>query len=323
MTCSICKRSQPASNFSQYARTASAITRCRACSVACSQCLKPCTTARMFATGTSVCWNCYKAPRTCSRCEQQLPIENFDNQHVSAYDAKKIEFLVCKGCYEEGYRYNNIDEIRCRYGHSRGRAAFDKTSLNHLQQRGTIPACLICQSQLLCDACSVRQDPDKFDTCVLQNAKKYGRKLVCLACQAIGYSPRDCTTYVCVGSETTKPHVAGHLKFTHAALVRNSKNAGSAIPFRCVDCSGQSISQRGQKRPMDASTQEPKKPDDYNVNSLLRTLRQKDSWRCTCKNTQPAPKMRAKSAIAGKSHDPKCMLQRTILGERGDGAAKN
>ena len=69
-------------------------------------------------------------------------------------------------------------------------------------------------------------------------------------------------------------------------------------------------------RPTDASTQEPKKPDDYNVNSLLRTLRQKDSWRCTCKNTQPAPKMRAKSAIAGKSHDPKCMLQRTFFGER-------
>ena len=60
----------------------------------------------------------------------------------------------------------------------------------------------------------------------------------------------------------------------------------------------------------------PKKPDDYNVSSLLRTLRHKDSWRCTCKNTQPAPKMRAKSAIAGKSHDPKCMLQRTVFGER-------
>ena len=185
-----------------------------------------------------------------------------------------------------------------------------------MQQRGTIPACLICQSQQLCDACSVRKDPEKFDTKMLDNAQNLGRKLVCLACQAIGYSPRDCTTYYCVGSQTTDPHQAGHLKFTNAALVRYKQNAASAIPFRCVDCTGQPTSQRGQKRSMDASTQEPKKREDYNVSSLLRTLRQKDSWRCTCTNTQPAPKMRAKSAIAGKSHDTKCMLQRTVFGER-------
>ena len=135
----------------------------------------------MFATGTSVCWKCYKAPRTCSRCEQRLSIENFDNEHVSEYDNHRSKFLVCKGCYEEGYRYSNIDEIRCRYGHTRGRAAFDKKSLNNLQQRGTIPACLICQSQRLCDACSVRKDPDKFDTKMLDNAKTLGQKLVCLA----------------------------------------------------------------------------------------------------------------------------------------------
>ena len=31
---------------------------------------------------------------------------------------------------------------------------------------------------------------------------------------------------------------------------------------------------------------------------------------------QAAPKMRAQSAIAGKSHDPKCMLQPTFFGEK-------
>ena len=139
---------------------------------------------------------------------------------------------------------------------------------------------------------------------------------MCLACQAIGYSPRDCATYFCVGSQTTDPHQAGHLKFTNAALVRHNKNPASVIPFCCVDCTEKTTAQRGQKRPMHASTQETKKRDTYDVSSLLRTLRQKDSWRCTCKTTQPARKMRAKSAIAGKSHDPKCMLQRTVFGER-------
>ena len=112
------------------------------------------------------------------------------------------------------------------------------------------------------------------------------------------------------------PHQAGHLKFTHAALDRYKKNAASVIPFRCVDCTGQTTAQRGQKRPIDASTPKEEKRDNYDVKSLLHTLRQKNSWRCTCKTTQPAQKMKAKSAIAGKSHDPKCMLQRTFFGER-------
>ena len=137
IACSICKRSQPATNFSKYARTASAIARCRECSVACTQCRKTCTTAHMFATSTSLCWRCYKEPkicsRTCSRCDQHLSIENFDNKNISAYDAKEMKFLVCKACYEEGYRYNNIDEIRCRHGHSRGKAAFDDNSLKNLK----------------------------------------------------------------------------------------------------------------------------------------------------------------------------------------------
>ena len=162
----------------------------------------------MFATGTSLCWRCYKAnkicSRTCSRCDQQLSIENFDNKNVSAYDAKEMKFLVCKVCYEKGYRYDNIEEIRCRHGHSRGRAAFDKQSLKDLQKRGAIPACLSCQSQQVCEACKVRKDPDKFDKLILMNARTYSRKLVCLACQAIGYSPRDCATYLCAGSQTTE-----------------------------------------------------------------------------------------------------------------------
>ena len=95
------------------------------------------------------------------------------------------------------------------------------------------------------------------------------------------------------------------------------KNAASVIPFRCIDCEGQPTAQRGQKRPMPTSTQEAKKPDTYDVSGLLRTLRHKDSWRCTCKKAmQPAQKMRAKSAIEGKNHDPKCMLTHTSFGEK-------
>ena len=163
----------------------------------------------------------------------------------------------------------------------------------------------------------MRKDPDRFDKRILEHAKVDDRKLVCLACQAIGYSPRDCTTYFCVGSQTTDPHQAGHLKFTNTALLRYKRNAASVIPFRCVHCEAQPTEQRGQKRPLPTSTEEAQKPDTLDVSSLLRTLRHKDSWRCTCKKAkQPAQKMRAKSAIEGKNHDPKCMLTRTSFGEK-------
>ena len=112
----------------------------------------------------------------------------------------------------------------------------------------------------------------------------------------------------CVGSQTTNPHEAGHLKFTHTALDRYRKHPTSAIPFRCVDCTGESTSQRGTKRPLDASTPKPDKRDDYDVNSLLRTLRQKNSWRCTCKSGLPASNTKSKHSIHENKHDPKCML---------------
>ena len=141
ITCSICKQSQPATNFSIYAQRAASITRCRTCSVACSECLRPCTSARMFATGTSICWKCFKAPRTCSRCQRQLSI------HIKTSEAEKLKYLVCTACYNQGYRNDNIDEIPCREGHNRGTAAFDQESIRHWKTRQTVPLCVSCKLQ--------------------------------------------------------------------------------------------------------------------------------------------------------------------------------
>ena len=238
--------------------------------------------------------------------------ELFENAHTSAYDNSNIQFLVCKVCNEQGYRRDNIDEIPCRHGHSRGRDAFDKQDVGNWKRRGTIPECILCKSQQLCEACNVRKDPDKFDRRVLRNARKSSRKLVCLECQTLGYSPRDCQSYFCNGSETTGSHEVGHLKFTHVDLKRAKKNVASKIPLCCVDCKLEPANQRGHKRPL----AEGEEHGNYNVRALLQTLRQKGSWRCTCKSAQPAPKMKAKSALAGKYHDAKCMLQCTVYGEK-------
>ena len=45
-TCSICKETKPASQFSQYAKRSTAITRCHACSIACSKCKTACANVR-------------------------------------------------------------------------------------------------------------------------------------------------------------------------------------------------------------------------------------------------------------------------------------
>merc|ERR1712110_1289701 len=74
----------------------------------CARCEQPMSDP-MSATGSSVCRKCYESPRICSRCEQPMSLENFDRRHVFAYDAKKITFLVCKSCREQGYRCCNID----------------------------------------------------------------------------------------------------------------------------------------------------------------------------------------------------------------------
>ena len=136
------------------------------------------------------------------------------------------------------------------------------------------------------------------------NAKTHDRKLVCLACQAIGCSPRDCKIYLCAGSESTDAHEAGHGE-------RHKRNPTSIISLRCTDCTGCTTFQRGHKRPL-----HPDDDEKYDVQKLLRTLRHQSAWRCTCKNTQPAPKTRAKSALAGKAHDAKCMLQRVAYKEQ-------
>ena len=65
-TCDICGQGQPASEFTQRRR--SSIYRCRSCSQQFSECGIACTTAIMFATGSSKCWLCYKGDRACEVC---------------------------------------------------------------------------------------------------------------------------------------------------------------------------------------------------------------------------------------------------------------
>ena len=257
--------------------------------------------------------------------------------HKYAKGDDSVMYWICNVCHEQGYTPDSIEEIECRFGHKCGRNAFDKYSLINRKRRNTLQVCLKCRELCLCDACEERKDPDQFDKAHFQRAKCLKTKRVCLECEAIGCSPRDCTIYECEGSRTNNPHKAGHRNFSDITLRRYKRNQGKSpsnnrIPFRCLSCEGERSRKRQkkaavlgearedeamvQKRQKKTAALEEAREDEAMVRRLLHKLRSKAAWRCTCKTTRPAPRMRAKSAIEGKRHDPKCMLQRTIVGER-------
>ena len=183
ISCSICHKTKPATLSSQYARkNNTSIQRCMACSESCAECHKTCTSAQMFATGSNMCWLCYRGKRACSKCLRHFPVEAFDDIHIKDFASKRRKYLLCPACLALGFRGDNIDEIQCRSGHKRGRAAFTKKALNNAQQRGSDPLCITCQSRVQCDRCNTLKDPDEFDIRVLRNASQPGRKAVCLEC---------------------------------------------------------------------------------------------------------------------------------------------
>ena len=157
-----------------------------------------------------------------------------------------------------------------------------------------------------------KKETAAFDKNVRMNAQYYGRLLVCLRCQDIGLSPKDCTTYKCAGNSSSQSgHDVGHLRLP----CKPSKLPKG--PWRCTMCRSIEEDQatRGQKRK--ASDQENnEQTENARIRQLLRTLRSKESLRCTCKHTRPATGERARSALEGKAHDEKCQLQRTMAGEK-------
>ena len=126
----------------------------------------------------------------------------------------------------------------------------------------------------LCDACEERKDRDKFDKKHFYTANRRGTKRVCLECEAIGCSPRNCTIYVCEGSSTTKPHKAGHRNFLDIALRRykyNRENStSSGIPFRCISCIEKHCEdERSRKRQKKATALDDATTDEAMVRHLV------------------------------------------------------
>ena len=114
--------------------------------------------------------------------------------------------------------------------------------------------CITCSKQTLsetCDGCKTQKPIHSFDELLLQHARKYGRRRVCLSCQEKGLSPMDIQTYPCYGCEQK-----GHKKCMPHTLYRY-KRGSHCTTMLCLDCT--------ERRA-----------------NIQKALDARDSLRCTC-----------------------------------------
>ena len=149
-----------------------------------------------------------------------------------------------------------------------------------------------------CNACKDKKRQEQFDEHVFDNARKYGRKRVCTACQNKGFSVKDCDTYYC-----SNGCARGHLDFETKAL---ENNKARRTPMLCKTC---------RDNPKQKETADANRAKD-----LLKRLRSSDAWKCTCKKLRAG--QRARAAL-NEMHTEKCLLAPTFAGEhRWDGKNK-
>ena len=157
--------------------------------------------------------------------------------------------------------------------------------------------CKACKEELPqlseCHACKRSLPKDEFDQNVFDNAQKHTRARVCLGCQKIGYSPKDCTTYHC-----SSGHDVGHTAFARHQTAFEIANRRGQL-FLCDAC---------------------RLRDSEREARLKRLLSSRDSWKCTCKSKNLKRGHRAYGALHDQLHTDTCQLSpRYAFEKRWDG----
>ena len=134
--------------------------RCRNCNT-CKSCgvAKP---TIAFEGNEAHCRSC--ATLHCEVCDKDLPRHAFSSSQVRNRALGQNPFLRCSGC------------------HTCTRCSEEKIiRMFHNNERH----CIMCSKQTLhetCDGCKTQKPIHSFDELLLQNARKYGRRKVCLSC---------------------------------------------------------------------------------------------------------------------------------------------
>ena len=88
--------------------------------------------------------------------------------------------------------------------------------------------CSNLEQRRRCDVCEKRKTGADFDARILHHAIHHNRRAVCLACAAIGYSPKDVHGYPC-----GECGLKGHRKFSTVALNNYKYKKGKLF---CIEC---------------------------------------------------------------------------------------
>ena len=226
---------------------------------------------------------------TCDACKSSFPRTSFAMKMLDNSTSLGRK-LVCTRCTADGFSPKDCTPYSCagsilgNESHAAGHLAFAPDALSKWK-RGRL-ACLRCKAcrgsanititskcmkrparegtekQYKCDACRYIQPGTSFGRLVLQNARQYDRKLVCMDCVKDGYSPKDCRAYQCSYGEER-----GHLKFNSQAL-RDFKRRGGRQPT-CIPC-------------------------EQRKEVLFKKLYSKGAWRCKCPKERNSSEKRRK-----------------------------
>ena len=203
---------------------------------------------------------------------------------------------MCTTCQALHFSPRDITEFQCSTGHICGHIAFHPKDIEHFHTAPKmVLTCKACKQKLPqlseCHACKRSLPKDEFDKNVFDHAQKHGRARVCLSCQKIGYSPKDCTKYHC-----SSGHDVGHTAFAqHRNAFKHAKGRGQLL--LCDAC---------------------RLRDSEREARLKRLLSGDGSWKCTCKKVKRGH--RSYGALHDQLHSDKCQLSpRYAFEKRWDG----
>ena len=101
----------------------------------------------------------------------------------------------------------------------------------------------------------------EFPAQVLRDARGHGRRAVCAACGALGFSPKDIAAYPC-----TNGCQRGHRHFDATNLMNHKARDDDMTCFSCR-----------------ADARRAAEIEERRERAIKKALRERGSWRCTCR----------------------------------------
>ena len=128
-----------------------------------------------------------------------------------------------------------------------------------------------------CNACGKSQPRREYDDNAWSNAEKHWRNLVCTACYALGFTPKDISEYRCKNGCSR-----GHKNFKPVNLDNHKRRGDKLTCIRCAEAEAEEGKKNAER--------------EKDIKSRLRR-----GWKCTCKQLV---------------HSEKCVLFPHHAGER-------